>query len=64
MRKRSVGWTRPTSCRHGRRRGTAMEKTATKDEKKLKLQVKVLKKKTATCGDSELCVGNPALANY
>jgi hypothetical protein len=43
-----------------------MENTANKNEKKLKLQVKVLKKKTATCGgDSELmCVGNPALANY
>jgi hypothetical protein len=45
-----------------------MEKTTNKDEKKLKLQVKVLKKKTATVGcggDGELsCVGNPALANY
>jgi len=32
-------------------------------QKKLKLKVKVLDKKTATHGEADMCMGNPAVCN-
>lgn len=40
-----------------------MQNNEKKPQKKLKLQVKVLEKKTATKQMASLCMGNPAVCN-